>query len=205
MPNLHIMGGSNVATNCSEVNFSDGTVQTTAAVSSIAAVPWVTQTSNYTFQNTDNGSAILSNQASNLVYTMPTPTGTTFLDGYATKHSNAACLRWNELSQFGSLSCRQQLAKLSVCKSSIRQWRTQHAFFSSGRLACKCKNVSSGFSDLDIGATTGIEHHTSNSDSCARSGILHFPNVLHLGVYFWRHSIFWEWRLLLHLWPTARG
>ena len=32
MANQHLMGGSNVATNTSEINFSDGTVQTTAAV-----------------------------------------------------------------------------------------------------------------------------------------------------------------------------
>jgi hypothetical protein len=33
MANQHLMGGLNVATNTSEINFEDGTVQTTAAVS----------------------------------------------------------------------------------------------------------------------------------------------------------------------------
>lgn len=32
MANVHIMGGSNVATNTDQINFSDGTIQTTAAV-----------------------------------------------------------------------------------------------------------------------------------------------------------------------------
>src|ERR1035438_10544916 len=34
MANVHIMGGSNVATNTDQINFSDGTVQTTAATPS---------------------------------------------------------------------------------------------------------------------------------------------------------------------------